>query len=428
MEKRIKVVNILNHLKNPLQSNAYCDILNAENAQQILQMLKRNEIIQKHINEVSAIWKGKNGRWYTYLPKPNKEGGGRRLVAKRSEQQIIGAIIAYYEDDSKAYTIKSLYPIWQEYKSLHTSSSSYIHRINNDWIKYYLHDNIINKPISQLTKIDFDIWAHNVIKTYQLTKTQYYNMSIIIRQLLDFAKEKGIITNNLFREVSIQKKLFHNSPKPASNSQVFLTSEQPCIENEAWMDYRESSNSACLAILLDFQVGIRLGELVALKWGDIESSNILHIQRMERKIHVMSADGTWKTGEYEICNHTKSEVGNRRIYLTTEALNILSIIKSNSTSCKDNDFIFLDQNGNRLHARAIDYRIRKYCKKIGISSKSMHKIRKTYISTLVDAGLNINTIRELVGHADERTTLKNYTFDRNPENLIHSQLEKALCH
>lgn len=149
---------------------------------------------------------------------------------------------------------------------------------------------------------------------------------------------------------------------------------------------------------------------------------------MEHKIHVMSADGTWKIGAYEIRNHTKSEVGNRRIYLTTEALNILSIIKSNSSPCKDSDFIFLDQNGNRLHARAIDYRIRKYCKKICISSKSMHKIRKTYISTLVDAGQNLNTIRELVGHADERTTLKNYTFDRNPENLIHSQLEKALCH
>ena len=58
--------------------------------------------------------------------------------------------------------------------------------------------------------------------------------------------------------------------------------------------------------------------------------------------------------------------------------------------------------------------------------KSSHKVRKTYISALLDAHVNINTVRELVGHADERTTLKNYCFDRNTEEEKRKKVEQAL--
>ena len=57
----------------------------------------------------------------------------------------------------------------------------------------------------------------------------------------------------------------------------------------------------------------------------------------------------------------------------------------------------------------------------------MHKIRKTYISALVDSNLiNINTIREMVGHEDERTTLHNYTFNRITDLQTQANMEKAL--
>ncbi|NLJ96469.1 MAG: tyrosine-type recombinase/integrase [Clostridiales bacterium] len=94
----------------------------------------------------------------------------------------------------------------------------------------------------------------------------------------------------------------------------------------------------------------------------------------------------------------------------------------------DSEYIFLGKDGNRIHSRALDTRIRKYCTHIGIDEKSMHKIRKTYISTLVDSNLiNINTIREMVGHEDERTTLKNYTFNRKSDVQTQENMETALA-
>ena len=230
--------------------------------------------------------------------------------------------------------------------------------------------------------------------------------------------------------LSLDRKLFESEKKKPDATQVFLVDEQPKIE-EALRDFKESGYTACLSIALCFQLGARLGEMVALKWSDIdeEKQNYIHIQRMERKVHAEQADGTWKSAGYEVVNHTKSEAGNRNTYLTQKARDLLKMIKE--WNCEngyaDNEYVFLNKTGNRIHCRSLDSRIRKYCNYAGINVKGMHKIRKTYISTLVDSSLiNINTIREMVGHDDERTTLHNYTFNRASDLQTQANIEKAL--
>ena len=92
----------------------------------------------------------------------------------------------------------------------------------------------------------------------------------------------------------------------------------------------------------------------------------------------------------------------------------------------DSEGYIFSINGKPILARVIDDLYKKYCKKAGIIQKSSHKARKTYISSLLDAQVNINTIREMVGHADERTTLGNYCFDRKAEDEKKILIEKAL--
>ena len=90
------------------------------------------------------------------------------------------------------------------------------------------------------------------------------------------------------------------------------------------------------------------------------------------------------------------------------------------------DFLFF-QNNEPITPTAINSRIRKYCNRINTKQKGIHKIRKTYISTLLDAGININEIRKQVGHEDERTTLHNYAFNRAEISQNEANIEKALA-
>ena len=238
--------------------------LTIEDVLELNEEMTKREIIDNHIKEFSPIWQGKNGRWYTYFPDDTKKSK-RRQIAKSTEEKLNMEIIAYYKklDDvknNKHITLQSLYPEWLNYKSLHTEASSYVRRINNDWNKYYIDMPIIKIPLVQLDKITLDTWAHELIRSYSLTKTQYYNITVIIRQSLDLAVDKGIIEKNPFSDVKINSKLFRITKKKADATQVFLVEEQTQIENEAINDFMESNYSACLGIALCFQLGARLGE------------------------------------------------------------------------------------------------------------------------------------------------------------------------
>ena len=329
----------------------------------------------------------------------------------------------------KKVSLKSIYLEWLNYKSLHTNASSSIRRIDCDWTKYYLNDPIIDIPLVQMDRLMLDKWAHKKIKDYQMTRTEYYNMSIILRQSLIYAVDKKILVESPFTDVKINTKLLRKVRKKDDHTQVYLNNEQKLIEQEAWKDfYSDTSCTTPLAVILDFQIGLRIGELVALKWSDIKG-NYMQVGRMEVRQEEQKDDSTWNKAELVLVDHVKTDAGYRKVYLTKTAKNILKEIKkSYMKNGLNSEFIFIDKHGQRIHKYAIDKRIRKYCKYIGISPKSMHKARKTYISTLIDAGVNINTIRSLAGHENEETTYKNYCFDRMVDNEKEDLLERALTH
>lgn len=68
----------------------------------------------------------------------------------------------------------------------------------------------------------------------------------------------------------------------------------------------------------------------------------------------------------------------------------------------------------------------KYCRELGILQRSSHKGRKTVVSTLLDKGVNINTVRQIIDHMDEKTTLNNYCYDRSDSQDRYDLITQAL--
>ena len=65
---------------------------------------------------------------------------------------------------------------------------------------------------------------------------------------------------------------------------------------------------------------------------------------------------------------------------------------------------------------------------MGIEKKTSHKARKTVISALLDGNVNVNSVREMAGHRDERTTLANYYYDRSTDEEKVRKIEAALAY
>lgn len=285
--------------------------------------------------------------------------------------------------------------------------------------KYYAGTAIIEKPITELKKLDFDEWAHNLIKDNNMTKKVYYNTTVIMRQSLDYAVDKEIVSDNLFRKVRIDgKRLFRKVRKPKSHTQVFNQLELDSIEKMAWEEYRNKSRKwelSPLGLLFLFQTGLRIGELCALRYSDIEG-DIFHVERMVRE------------ETKELLDYTKTENGDREVILTSKAKALINEARKrqDELGLSPDNYIFSHLENVPITQDSVRRMFEKYCRELDIVRKTSHKARKTYISALVDGGLNINTIREMVGHADEKTTYGNYVFDRSLESERKTLLEKAL--
>ena len=382
---------------------------------------ERKKILKAH---PYAISHGKDGRWRTWVPDKNAKDG-RKKIAKSTKEKIEEAVICYYlENDEelrrKRMTLRDLYPEWLEYKRLHSSETT-IPRVDSDWKKYYENDPdsipIIDKRIRELTKIELDEWIHKLIRKYDMTKTLYYNVSLIIRQMLDYAEELEIVEENLFRKVKIDsKRMFRKVHKKKDCTQVYTKDEVILIYQEAWNDFRNSKRLvyrlAPLAVMFQFQTGLRLGELCALKFEDVENG-VLHVVRMLQR----DSD--------KVVEHTKSHE-DRDVLLTDAALELIEVARAYQEEHGGKGEYIFSMTEEALSYAETNILLKKYCKRLNILYRSSHKSRKTYISSLIDAGININTIRSYAGHADERTTYFNYCFDRAPDTEKKMLLEKAL--
>lgn len=390
-----------------LSQNGTIDLRDVEHD---MRRSRKEKILKKH---PYTIYQGTDGRWRTHLPDESKKEG-RRLIVKSHYGDLEDAICQYYESKDKELTketctLEKLYPLWIEYKTLHVKETTIL-RIKKDWRRYYEDTPIVKKPILSLTKLDLDAWVHKMIREYEMDKHQYGNFSLIIRQLLEFAVDSEVVQDNKFLKVKVDKKrVLRPERKKPDHTQVFNKSEETKVINRSLEAFEKDEHYvqhfAPIGIVFLFYTGLRISELAALKFSDVDGRT-LHVKRMVE----------YPSGK--VVEDTKGTFGEREVPLTPDALVILQMVKERRVELGlDTDGYIFCPNDRPINTySAVSRAIKVYCKDQGIDPKSIHKVRKTMISTMIDGGLNLNTSRQIAGHMDEKTTLNNYYYDRSDED------------
>ena len=155
-------------------------------------------------------------------------------------------------------------------------------------------------------------------------------------------------------------------------------------------------------------MGLRVGELVSLKWNDIEGNQI-HVVREEIRDQ--------RDNSVHVEEHTKTNT-DRFVYLIPEAFDIFRKLPHKG------EYIFM-RNDKRLTSRQINYVLEKYAERNGITTKSSHKIRKTYASMCNTNGVPVDLIREQLGHSSLSTTY-GYIYNSLTEKATYDALTRAL--
>jgi len=362
--------------------------------------MKKEKVKQVHHYVITSP-KSDKARWQTFVP---DEINGRKKVSATTEERLYEKLYEFYFN-RESVTLKSLYSVWKEKRISENVNARTIRRNQNHWDKYYEKNKIASIPVTKLTADDIEKFFHQTIKQYSLTIKELNNMKFILKDILVMAKRKKYILENPFLEVCVNK----NGCRPQSNlkdvSRVYLPEEKEKLFkalNEELVNCPENTDS--YAILLLFKLGLRIGEVCALKFEDIDYQNFeVHIHRMEtqdldanEKMHPVVVEYTKK----------KSPFGDRYLPIGEYEVSILEKVKriNEAYGYSDNDFIFCDEKG-RTKIREIDNRIRKLCNKADIEVKSAHDIRRTVASELYNVGnVPVEIIRDYLGHSDIKTT------------------------
>ncbi|MDE6991837.1 MAG: site-specific integrase, partial [Lachnospiraceae bacterium] len=167
--------------------------------------------------------------------------------------------------------------------------------------------------------------------------------------------------------------------------------------------------------IFDLCTGMRLGELLGLKWQDIDfEQNQLHIQRIIRKVkdpdnpeeHWHLEFGTPKTASSE-----------RIIPLNETAIKVLADVweqqeknkEKASTAYEDNDLVFCTQLGRPLDPNNIRRTCYSICEKIGVSNIHPHCLRHTFTTRGAENNVDVRVMQKFLGHATIKETADTYT-------------------
>ena len=257
----------------------------------------RDDIIKKHTEQYTTKYYESDRRWHSFLPDENSPRK-KKPIAKRKWEDLADEIVAYYEaqeEDTKRkrITLRQFYPEWFTYKWQDTNNSNYMKHIDGEWNRFYADDPIVDRPVVELTALELKNWARNKIISCQMNKKQYYNMAVIIRQSLEYLVELGILPTNHYAEFKIKASLFTPTVPKDAEFEVFNEEEEHLLKELAQKEFAEHPNRiATLAVLINFSLGLRVGELVALKWKDLRDS-YLYIRRMEQQQYEKLDNGKW---------------------------------------------------------------------------------------------------------------------------------------
>lgn len=367
-------------------------IIDLPNIQSIIEMKKRQELLDNHPYK---IWCGSNGKWYTYLPDETK---GRVLKKKSTRKDIEDEIIKYQETIMSNPTIEELFTEWNDHrrdigriaKSSHTRLQQVFDRHFKEFGK---------KRIGNVKENEWVDFLENQVFEQDLSSKAFASLKSITKGMLKWAKRHGLINYNpelMLSELDLSDTVFSKKIKE-DYEEVFDEDE-----TQKMLSYlianRDIRNDG---VTLLFVSGMRVGELVGIKPQDIDlNSNTVKIRRTETR---------FKDGDktvYAIKEYPKTKAGIREIVIPSSYSWLLKELSEKKT-----EFIF-EENGKRLTTLLIRKRIYSICKKVGVYKKSPHKIRATYDTILLDNGVDKRTVKDQMGHSDISVSEKSYHRNR----------------
>ena len=212
---------------------------------------------------------------------------------------------------------------------------------------------------------------------------------------------KAAVSNNLIRTNPAEDVKLPNSESKPKEIEILTREEQHAYMSQLG-HYRNG-----VVFLTALYTGMRIGELLALKWDNVDFENKT-IKVCESAKRVKVYDNKGQSENKMVTKEPKTVKGNRVIPISDTLANILNDISEDKQG-----FVFKSRTGGQLqHSKVWDAHCR-ICNKAKIRHVGIHALRHTFASRCIENGVDIKTVSDLLGHADVAITLNVYVHSND---------------
>lgn len=289
---------------------------------------------------------------------------------------------------------------WLDYKHAIVKNSTYM--------KY---KNSINKHIiPNLGSFDIKILDNNIVQKFINQKLSAEKCSLSpksVRELVNIIKNTLAYAENYGFQSKCKCELLivRNSFKPI---RVLNKNEEKALLNTLESD----TDIFKLGILISLLTGVRIGELCALRWEDVDFKEcVITVNRTMQRVQVEGKDNKTEI----IITTPKTNTSIRQIPIPKMLVDYIIGFKSSN-----DQYILINKNGNYIEPRVMQYKFKKYLQVAGISDANFHALRHTFATRCIEAGVDVKVLSEVLGHSNVNITLDRYvhnSIDYKKDNI-----------
>ena len=222
------------------------------------------------------------------------------------------------------------------------------------------------------------------------SKTNVKTVLNALRQIFDAAMDDEYVDENIFRSPRLVVK--YRAPRTRDAIEVDIVKE--AIKNSETRPWKDQAT-----ILIPLYTGLRMGELFALKWEDVDlEHDIIHVR------HTLSVDRDGNTIEKD----PKSTAGIRDIPIVPNLKQFLLLAPSH------NVYVLETRNKTQYQYGSAQHFCDSLFAKVGLGDYSMHQLRHTFATQMLPL-TDPKTLQYIMGHSDIDITLNTYSHKNNEQ-------------
>ena len=365
------------------------------------------------------IYKRKDGRWearyidsydgngkakYKYLYAPTYTEVKTKLLKAQNYTDLTSDLEKTKDKEKYEYWLDA----WLHAKRLGVKESTYIRYRNT--IENHIKPDLGKYPINKISTSLMEQFVSRKLQNGRidgnggLSPKSMSDIMVIVKESFKYAQSYGVIVVCSFERISFKKN--------AQEMRVLSLLEEQRLLSVLFKDFDRYK----MGVFICLYTGIRIGELCALQWKNVSlSENAIKIEYTMQRLQSEDLNALQKTRI--IVTEPKSYAALRTIPLPEF---VIDVIKPFAGS--PNTYVLSGECKKIIEPRTMQNRFKTYLAEGKIEEANFHSLRHTFATRCIEAGFDVKTLSEILGHSSVKITLDKYVH--SSMQLKRNNMEK----